>query len=103
MGIMGVIIGLIIGVIGLVIVTEIIEDANFTQYGTLVETVTDNIPILYRDAASATLEGNCGWAARPCGFVGRNALAWLVIETERPARVKHRTGRNNPCGCSYAV
>lgn len=60
MGIMGVIIGLIIGVIGLVIVTEIIEDANFTQYGTLVETVTDNIPILF---AVGLLVLAVSWAA----------------------------------------
>ena len=46
MGIMGVIIGLVIGVIGLVIVTEIIDDANFTAYGTLIDTVTSNIPIV---------------------------------------------------------
>jgi len=43
MGVMGVIIGLVIGVIGLVIINTLIVDANFTQYGTLLETVTDNI------------------------------------------------------------
>lgn len=60
MGIMGVIIGLIIGVIGLVIVTEIIDDANFTAYGTLLETVTDNIPILF---AVGLLVLAVSWAA----------------------------------------
>jgi ABC-type lipoprotein release transport system permease subunit len=60
MGIMGVIIGLIIGVIGLVIVTEIIADANFTAYGTLLDTVTSNIPILF---AVGLLVLAVSWAA----------------------------------------
>ena len=60
MGIMGVIIGLVIGVIGLVIVTEIIDDANFTQYGSLIETVTNNIPILF---AVGLLVLAVSWAA----------------------------------------
>ena len=46
MGIMGVIIGLVIGVIGLVIVTEVITAANFTS-GSLLDTVTTYIPILF--------------------------------------------------------
>jgi len=60
MGIMGVIIGLVIGVIGLVIVTEIIDDANFTQYGSLIDTVTNNIPILF---AVGLLVLAVSWAA----------------------------------------
>jgi len=58
-GIMGVIIGLIIGVIGLVIVTDTITTANFTP-GTLLATVTSNIPILF---AVGLLVLAVGWAA----------------------------------------
>ena len=57
---MGVIIGLIIGVIGLVIVVETIEDANFSQYGTLIDTVTGNIGILF---AVGLLVLAVSWAA----------------------------------------
>jgi len=60
MGVMGVIIGLVIGVIGLVIINTLIVDANFTQYGTLLETVTDNIPILF---AVGLLVLAVSWAA----------------------------------------
>jgi len=60
MGVMGVIIGLVIGVIGLVIINTLITDANFTQYGTLLETVTDNIPILF---AVGLLVLAVSWAA----------------------------------------
>ena len=46
MAIMGVIIGLVIGVIGLVIVNEVIDAANFTA-GSLLDTVTTYVPILF--------------------------------------------------------
>ena len=73
MGVMSVIIGLVIGVIGLVIVNETIASANFTS-GSLLDTVTGNIPILYRFAAPATSEGNCGWAPGSCCVLGGSAL-----------------------------
>jgi len=57
MGVMSVIIGLVIGVIGLVIVVEIIDDAAFTG---LLQTVTDNIPILF---AVGLLVLAVSWAA----------------------------------------
>jgi len=47
-GIMGVIIGLIIGVIGLVIVTDTITNRQLHPLVTLLATVTSNIPILLR-------------------------------------------------------
>ena len=59
MGVMSVIIGLVIGVIGLVIVNGTIASANFTS-GTLLATVTDNIPILF---AVGLLVLAVSWAA----------------------------------------
>ena len=73
MGVMSVIIGLVIGVIGLVIVNETIASANFTA-GSLLDTVTGNIPILYRNAVSATYEGNCGWVAGFSRLLGCTTL-----------------------------
>ena len=58
-GVMGVIIGLVIGVIGLVIVQETITAANFTS-GSLLDTVTTNIPILF---AVGLLVLAVSWAA----------------------------------------
>lgn len=59
MGVMSVIIGLVIGVIGLVIVNSTISSANFTS-GTLLDTVTSNIPILF---AVGLLVLAVSWAA----------------------------------------
>ena len=73
-GIMGVIIGLIIGVIGLVIVTEIIEDANFTAYGNLLETVTDNIGNRGSGYDSVETDTVRGWTSRPCRLLGRHEV-----------------------------
>ena len=57
MGVMGVIIGLVIGVIGLVIVQQVITDAAFTD---LLGTVTENIPVLF---AVGLLVLAVSWAA----------------------------------------
>ena len=59
MGVMGVIIGLVIGVIGLVIVDSVITSAGFAN-GTLLYTVTSNIPILF---AVGLLVLAVSWAA----------------------------------------
>lgn len=58
MGIMVVIMSLVVGVIGLVVVQETITNANFTS-GSLLKTVTDNIPVLL---GVGLLIGAVGWA-----------------------------------------
>lgn len=59
MGVMGVIIGLVMGVIGLVIVNDVIADAAFDNTS-LLYTVTNNIPILF---AVGLLVLAVSWAA----------------------------------------
>ena len=52
-----VVIGLVVGVIGLQIVSETLTDANFSG---LTETVTENIPVLF---GVGLLILSIGWAA----------------------------------------
>ena len=59
MGVMSVIIGLVIGVIGLVIVVDVIDEAAFDNTS-LLFTVTNNIPILF---AVGLLVLAVSWAA----------------------------------------
>ena len=60
MGVMSVIIGLVIGVIGLVIINDVIINAEFNLTSDLLATVTNNIPILF---AVGLLVLAVSWAA----------------------------------------